>query len=166
MIEPNRQGEVWVYVEQEDGSLHDVALELCGKARELADKLGVKTGAVLPGGVAVFGLPGNPVSAMVTARRFATAVLRRLGGFQEVNPSTPTVTLSNPDDATLHLWWYRLIRLTDRNSPTTADPVVAAELLPNHGSGDVVALARSHGFIEVPPGARGRGPWPCYSWEF
>ena len=40
MLEPNRQGEVWVYAEQEDGSLHDVVLELCGKARELADRLG------------------------------------------------------------------------------------------------------------------------------
>ena len=49
MTEPNRQGEVWVFAEQEDGSLHDVALELCGKARELADRLGVKAGAVLPG---------------------------------------------------------------------------------------------------------------------
>ena len=49
MIEPNRDGEVWVFAEQEAGSLHDVALELCGKARELADRLGVKTGAVLPG---------------------------------------------------------------------------------------------------------------------
>jgi electron transfer flavoprotein alpha subunit len=49
MIEPNRQGEVWVFAEQEDGSLHDVVLELCGKARELADQLGVKAGAVLPG---------------------------------------------------------------------------------------------------------------------
>ncbi|KKL04569.1 hypothetical protein LCGC14_2614740, partial [marine sediment metagenome] len=49
MIEPNRQGEVWVFAEQEDRALHDVALELCGKARELADRLGVKTGAVLPG---------------------------------------------------------------------------------------------------------------------
>ncbi len=49
MIEPNRQGEVWVFAEQEDGSLHDVSLELCGKARELADRLGVPTGAVLPG---------------------------------------------------------------------------------------------------------------------
>jgi len=49
MIEPNRQGEVWVFAEQEDGALHDVSLELCGKARELADRLGVKTGAVLPG---------------------------------------------------------------------------------------------------------------------
>ena len=49
MTEPNRQGEVWVFAEQEDGALHDVALELCGKARELADRLGVKTGVVLPG---------------------------------------------------------------------------------------------------------------------
>ena len=49
MLEPNRQGEVWVYAEQEDGALHDVVLELCGKARQLADELGVKTGAILPG---------------------------------------------------------------------------------------------------------------------
>lgn len=49
MIEVNRQGEVWVYAEQEDGSLHDVAMELCGKGRELADRLGVKFGAVLAG---------------------------------------------------------------------------------------------------------------------
>jgi len=49
MIEPNRQGEVWVFAEQEDGSLSDVSLELCGKARELAERLGVQTGAVLPG---------------------------------------------------------------------------------------------------------------------
>lgn len=49
MTEPNRQGEVWVFAEQEDGALHDVSLELCGKARELADRLSVKAGAVLPG---------------------------------------------------------------------------------------------------------------------
>jgi electron transfer flavoprotein alpha subunit len=49
MIEPNRNGEVWVFAEQEDGALHDVSLELCGKARELADNVGVRTGAVLAG---------------------------------------------------------------------------------------------------------------------
>lgn len=49
MIPVNRQGEVWVFAEQEDGRLHDVSLELCGKARELADRLGVRMGAVLPG---------------------------------------------------------------------------------------------------------------------
>ena len=49
MIEPNRQGEVWVFAEQEDERLNDVALELCGKARQLADRLGVAMGAVLAG---------------------------------------------------------------------------------------------------------------------
>jgi electron transfer flavoprotein alpha subunit len=49
MIEPNRKGEVWVFSEQEDESLNDVSLELCGKARELADQLGVRMAAVLPG---------------------------------------------------------------------------------------------------------------------
>lgn len=49
MIEPNPKGEVWVFAEQEDGHLHEVTLELTGKARQLADRLGVKMGVVLPG---------------------------------------------------------------------------------------------------------------------
>jgi len=49
MIEPNRKGEVWVFAEQEDGDLSEVSLELCAKARALADRLGVKMAAVLPG---------------------------------------------------------------------------------------------------------------------
>jgi electron transfer flavoprotein alpha subunit len=49
MIEPNRQGDVWVFAEQEDGHLSEVSLELCSKARELADRLGVSMGAVLAG---------------------------------------------------------------------------------------------------------------------
>jgi len=49
MIEVNRNGEVWVYAEQQDGVLREVVLELCGKARELADQLNVPAGAVLVG---------------------------------------------------------------------------------------------------------------------
>jgi len=49
MIEPNRKGEVWIFAEQENKDLNDVSLELCSKARELADQLGVKVGAVLAG---------------------------------------------------------------------------------------------------------------------
>ena len=49
MSEQNRNGEVWVFAEQDNGKLHDVVLELCGRARELADRLGVKVAAVLPG---------------------------------------------------------------------------------------------------------------------
>ncbi len=45
----NKQGEVWVFAEQEEGNLSDVPRELLGKGRELADRLGVKLGAVLLG---------------------------------------------------------------------------------------------------------------------
>ena len=43
------KGEVWVFAEQEEGKLAGIVFELLGKARELADKLGVKVGAVLMG---------------------------------------------------------------------------------------------------------------------
>jgi len=42
-------GDVWVVLEQHDGVAAEVSLELLGRARELADKLGVRVGAVLAG---------------------------------------------------------------------------------------------------------------------
>ena len=41
------KGEVWVFAEQEEGRLADIVFELLGKGRDLADRLGVKLGAVL-----------------------------------------------------------------------------------------------------------------------
>lgn len=61
MIEVNRDGEVWVYAEQHDGQLREVVLELCGKARELADQLGVPAGAVLAGS-RLDGLPARLIA--------------------------------------------------------------------------------------------------------
>jgi len=49
MIEPNPQGEVWVFGEQEDGHLSEVPLELMSRARKLADGLGVNVGSLLLG---------------------------------------------------------------------------------------------------------------------
>ncbi|MCK4871625.1 MAG: electron transfer flavoprotein subunit alpha/FixB family protein [Phycisphaerales bacterium] len=49
MIEVNRQGEVWIYAEQEAATLSDVPIELLGKGRELADKLGVPLAVLLLG---------------------------------------------------------------------------------------------------------------------
>jgi len=49
MIDVNRQGEVWVFAEQEDGKLSDVPLELLSKGRELADTLDVPLAAALGG---------------------------------------------------------------------------------------------------------------------
>lgn len=49
MIEVNKQGEVWVFAEQHHGKLEDTPMELISKARELANTLKVKLGAVLLG---------------------------------------------------------------------------------------------------------------------
>ncbi|MDP1899779.1 MAG: FAD-binding protein [Rubrivivax sp.] len=46
---PTYTGEVWVYVEQTHGKIESVSLELISKARELADSLNQKVGAVLVG---------------------------------------------------------------------------------------------------------------------
>ena len=46
----NRPGEVWVFAEEESGKLSDVAIELLGKARELARSLDTTVAAVLLGG--------------------------------------------------------------------------------------------------------------------
>jgi len=40
---------IWVYAEQRNGELHDVTLELLGKARELAEKAGHNVGSLLLG---------------------------------------------------------------------------------------------------------------------
>lgn len=50
MIDVNRDGEVWIFAEQDAGVLCDVPLELMSKGRSLADKLGVPLAAVLAGG--------------------------------------------------------------------------------------------------------------------
>ena len=49
MISVNRDGEVWVFAEQHGGVIEDTPLELMGKARHLADELGVKLGVMLLG---------------------------------------------------------------------------------------------------------------------
>jgi len=49
MVKVNRQGEVWIFAEQQDGKLSDVPLELLSKGRSLADQLSVKLSAVLGG---------------------------------------------------------------------------------------------------------------------
>ena len=61
MIEVNRQGEVWIFAEQEDGNLSEVPLELMSKGRKLADHLSVPLAAVLLG-QSVANLPGKLIA--------------------------------------------------------------------------------------------------------
>jgi len=112
-------------------------------------------GAVGPQGQAVLGLPGNPQSVMTTARRLGAVALRRRAGIDVIDPPRPMVTIGEHDGRTLHLWWYR---------PVTLRGAGAAVLSDSRGSGDVVATARSDGFVEVPPNRDEPGPWPFYRW--
>ena len=103
----------------------------------------------------VLALPGNPLSVLVTARRFAVAAVRRRAGLVAPEPIA-SVLLDDPDSATIPLWWHRLVRIT---SPGRA------QLVMGRGSGDVPSAARSDGFVELPPGAGGPGPWPFLPWS-
>jgi molybdopterin molybdotransferase len=118
-------------------------------------------GAIGPRGQAVLGLPGNPVSVLVTARRLGMIVLRRLAGLSNMDPPAPAVTLTAEAaellaKTTLELWSYRPVRLLGAG---------CAEIATTRSSGDFVAAARSDGFIEVVPHGVGQGPWPFYGWS-
>jgi molybdopterin molybdotransferase len=70
-------------------------------------------------------------------------------------PVYPLARVRNPDSMQIPLHWMRLARLVD-------DGVV--ELIESLGSGDLVSLGKSSGFVELPPAASGEGPWPYVAW--
>jgi molybdopterin molybdotransferase len=111
--------------------------------------------AAVLGATPVFGLPGNPVSALVTATRVVLPVLGGLAGIARW-PEPPAVTVANPDGKALELWHHRLVRLVGAGR---------AELVAGQGSGDLAALGRSDGFVEVPPGESGPGPFAFFGWR-
>ncbi len=111
-------------------------------------------GAVLDGKLVV-GLPGNPVSVAVTSRVIAAPLLRRQAGIQADCPTSVLTHIANPDDRTLPLVWYRLVSIG-------LDGQV--RLIESRGSGDLISLSQSHGFVELPPGGSGPGPWKLTIW--
>lgn len=132
------------------------ALQSIG-AETLFHKLPIRPGkpllAAVKGASLFLGLPGNPVSVMYCARRFGLPAIRVFSGLSCREPESWR-RIVNPDEKTLHLHWGRLVRQAD-------DAVL---LLPNKGSGDIIAAGRSDGFVEVPPGQSGEGPFRYFSW--
>jgi molybdopterin molybdotransferase len=112
-------------------------------------------GAVLDG-KPILGLPGNPVSVMVTAHRILIPALAVRGGLCGPISTARMVRVVNADDKTLGLWWRRPAKIVG------ADTVA---LVSTKGSGDVPSTAMSDGFIELEPGQSGSGPWPFWSWS-
>lgn len=110
-------------------------------------------GAILDGKLIV-GLPGNPVSVAVTARVVAEPLLRKLAGCRFAAPRL-AVQLAETDDKRIDLTWFRLV---------TIDTSGAVRLAKSQGSGDLVSLSRSSGFVEIPAGGDGQGPVPLTLW--
>lgn len=113
-------------------------------------------GAVTAGGKAILGLPGNPVSVLVTSRRFALIVLRRLAGFASPDLRNASVSVDQPDLSNPKLWLYRPVRLTGSGHAI----VVATK-----GSGDGVSAAQSDGFIEIAPDSVGQIQRAYFPWR-
>lgn len=110
-------------------------------------------------GKLILGLPGNPVSVAVTSRVFGEPLLRTLSGNASI-PNQPLVQVGPPTSPeltrALHLHWYRLVETKQDGS---------VEYIVSRGSGDLVSLARSDGFVEVPPHQTGSGPWRLTLWD-
>ena len=111
-------------------------------------------GAALNGKL-ILGLPGNPVSVAVTSRVIGSPLLRTLAGIQPTAEPSTTCSLSNADEKSLPLTWFRLVQIASDST---------VQLVGTQGSGDLVSLARSDGFVEVPNGASGAGPWRVRWW--
>jgi molybdopterin molybdotransferase len=135
------------------------ALEKIG-ATIIFHKLPIRPGKPLLGAMChdrpVIGLPGNPVSVLVTACRFAGMVLRRLAGLSQWEPRPTLVEVNDPEVSNPTLWLYRPVRLVEQG---------VAEFLPTRGSGDLVSAARSEGFVEIPPNTAGTGVRHYYPWS-
>lgn len=111
-------------------------------------------GAVGAEGQAVLGLPGNPVSVLTTAVRFGSPICRKLAGL----PPLPQmqVEVSATGERPIDLWYARPIKLS---------PGGRGEVIASRGSGDLPSVADSDGFVELPPGGSGEGPWRYFRWE-
>ncbi len=114
-------------------------------------------GAISPGGKAVLGLPGNPVSVLVTARRFGMIVLRRLAGLSEIDPPAFEVSVKK-GSAEPHptLWLYK---------PACIVGPSLVNVFSSKSSGDIAAAGRGDGIVEIPthslPGQR----YAYYPWS-
>lgn len=111
---------------------------------------------VAPDGRSAFGLPGNPVSALIALVRFVLPHLRARSGARVADPylRLPLDGILREDART------RFVPAKLVDSPT------GTRILPakSSGSGDLPSLVGTDGFAEIPPGAPPPAvvfrPWP------
>jgi molybdopterin molybdotransferase len=94
----------------------------------------------------VFGLPGNPVSSLVCARRFVLPLLWARLGWS--TPSAFSVPLGIDVDAPSRLTQYLPVRLENKAGNSGIPMATPCAV---NGSGDFATLGGSDGFLELPP---------------
>jgi molybdopterin molybdotransferase len=97
-------------------------------------------------GVPWIGLPGNPVSTMVTFELFVRAAIRRLLGHTQ--PYRRTVPVRLAEDVKLGPPLRHYLRAT--LEPAESDGVPRARLTGPQGSGILTSMARAHALVIVP----------------
>lgn len=95
-------------------------------------------------GVFFFGLPGNPVSTLVTFALFAAPLLAALAGQKELGPQFAQATLTQAIEPKLNLTRFLPAYLESNATGAMIRPI------PWHGSGDQSAAARTNCFLVVP----------------
>jgi len=98
-----------------------------------------------PAGQAVFGLPGNPVSALTCLVRFVMPGLQAMAGLAA--RAAEPVALGAPFRVKPALWYFLPVQLD--SSPTLGTVALPK---PTRGSGDFISLLGTEGFVELPPG--------------
>ncbi len=113
-------------------------------------------------GKLVFGLPGNPISCLVCARRFVTPLLGAKLGLVSL-PSPPLVRLGEEAAAHAKLTLYRPVNL---QSSLGVDCVAIPKRI--NGSGDFGGLGNTDGFVELDSRAHSYSAGemvPFYAWK-
>jgi molybdopterin molybdotransferase len=95
--------------------------------------------------IAWIGLPGNPVSAMVTFELFVRPALRRLGGYRALHRTPVRVRVRERIETAVPLTHY----LRAIVSPA-ADGTLEATLTGPQGSGLLTSMARANALLTVP----------------
>ncbi|MDX1615990.1 MAG: molybdopterin molybdotransferase MoeA [Candidatus Promineifilaceae bacterium] len=98
-------------------------------------------------GIPYFGLPGNPVSALVSFERFTRPTLRKMGGHQELERPRVTVTLQETIDSDGRESYIRAQVKREGASYT-------ATTTGEQGSHMLTSLVKANGLIVIPEGVQ------------
>ena len=104
------------------------------------------TFATLPHGKLAFGLPGFPVSSLVTFEVFVRPALRKLQGFSKLQRPALRVRLGYDARATADRTEYQRVTLKREG------PEVVAETTGSQSSSRLLSLAGAHALVRVAPG--------------